>query len=121
MDEKLFNRLKILINKTYYTNKRYKIPATFAYLYHEKELSLDDLGKYVRKSDHFLKIDENHYFIHFAYTEQDHAFKACQNLLLYLDKHFNNTSSYIAVDTFDATKSPTVVFNRLQQILDRQF
>lgn len=118
MDERLFNRLRILVNKTYYTATRYKTPATFAYLYNDKELSLEELGKYVRISDHFIKIDRNHFFINFAYTKQDDAFKAAQNLLFALDKHFNNSNSCIAIDTFDTTKSPKVVFNRLVQILD---
>jgi len=117
MDQKLFNRLQILVNKTYYTSKRYKVPSTFAYLYHADPLTVEDLGKFVRISDHFIKMDENHYFINFAYTEQDDAFKASQNLLLYLDKHFNNSTSCIALDTFNTSNSAKIVFNRLERIL----
>lgn len=118
MDERLFNRLQILVNKTYYTATRYKTPATFAYLYHEGELNVQDLGRFVRISDHFIQMDENHYFINFAYTKQDNAFKASQNLLHALDKYFNNSSACIAIDTFNTSKSPTVVYSRLKQILD---
>lgn len=118
MENRLLNRVNILINRAYYTASRYNVPATFAYLYHEESLTPKELGKYVRKSDYFVKVDANHYFIHFAHTEQDNAFKASQNLLHYLDRHFNNTSSSIAIDTFNPAKSPKIVYNRLVQILD---
>lgn len=118
MEDKILNRLQILVNKTYYTATRYKTPATFAYMYHTEELSVEELGKYVRISDHFIKIDQNHYFINFAYTGQDNAFKASQNLLHALDKHFNTSTTCIAIDTFDMSKSAKVVYNRLVQILE---
>lgn len=117
MDEKIFNRLSIIINKAYYTHSRYKSPSTFALLYHENDITPAELGKYVRKTDHFLAVDKSHYFINFAFTEQDSAFKACQNLIFSLDKHFENQSSYIAIDTFDESKSARMVYNRLSQIL----
>ena len=117
MTPSILNRLNILIKKAYYTHERYKLPATFALMYHHKALEPIELGQYVRKSDLFIPIDENHYFINFASTEQSAAFKACQNLIFSLDKHFEDTDTIIAVDTFDASKSPNIVFNRLQQIL----
>jgi len=118
MNDRIFNRLTIEINKAYYTCTRYKILSTFAYLYHEKELTPAELGNFVRISDQFLQVDEHHYFINFSHTEQDGAFKASQNLLLYLDKHFNTTTSCIAIDTFNVSQSPKIVLNRLVQILD---
>lgn len=118
MDNKILNRLTIEINKAYYVYKRYKVLSTFAFIYSEKELTPTELGKFVRISDQFLQIDEHHYFINFVHTEQNAAFKASQNLLLYLDKHFNNTTSCIAIDTFDISNTPRMVMNRLKQILD---
>lgn len=118
MDDYIKNRLKIEINKAYYTKKRYSVPSTFAILYHEKELDVAQLGKFVRISDHLLKMDDHHYFLNFAFTEQDGAFKASQNLIMYLDKYFNDTTSCVAIDTFDITLSPTIVLNRLMQILN---
>jgi len=118
MEDYIKNRLKIEINKAYYIAKRYKSASTFAILYHEEILPVDILGKFVRISDHLLKIDEHHYFVNFTFTKQEDAFKAAQNLLLYLDRHFNNRSSCIALDTFDTTQSPTIVLNRLVQILN---
>ena len=117
MEDIIRKRLEIEINKAYYTSKRYHTVSTFAFLYHEKPLPVDILGSYVRISDHILKVDEHHYFINFTFTEQTGAFKAAQNLLLYLDKYFNNRTSCIALDTFDTTQSPRIVLNRLIQIL----
>ena len=117
MEDFIKNRLKIEINKAYYIAKRYKSLSTFAILYHKDILPVDILGKFVRISDHLLKIDDHHYFINFTFTHQEDAFKAAQNLLLYLDRHFNNRTSCIALDTFNITQSPTIVLNRLIQIL----
>ncbi len=117
MSDELFNRLRIEINKTYYTSSRYKVEFTFALLYHKKELSIDELGDLIRVSDIFFQIDDEHYFINFAFTEQDGAFKASQNLIVYLDKHFQDFTSCIAIDTFDKSKTPKMVLNRLKQIL----
>ncbi|MEA1982014.1 MAG: hypothetical protein U9N39_00605 [Campylobacterota bacterium] len=118
MNKNIFNRMKVSINKAYYTATRYDVDATFAYLYHEKELSIEELGKFVRISDQFMPIDKNHYFIHFAFTSHNDAFKASQNLIYHLDKHFNDASSSIAIDTFDTSKTSTIVYNRLVQILN---
>jgi hypothetical protein len=117
LEEYIRKRLEIEIKKSYYTAKRYKVVSTFAFLYHEEPLTVNILGSYVRISDHLLKIDDNHYFINFTFTEQVNAFKASQNLLFYLDKHFNNRTSCIALDTFDINQSPKIVLNRLMQIL----
>jgi len=117
MSEHIKNRLKIEIQKAYYSFQRYKVDTTFAILYHEKPIDVTELGKIVRISDHLLKIDEHHYFINFVHTNHNRAFKAAQNLLHALDLKFNDTTSCIAIDTFDTTQSPTIVLNRLQEIL----
>jgi hypothetical protein len=117
IDDFIKKRLKIEINKAYYIAKRYNAISTFAILYHPDTLLVEQLGNFVRISDHLLKIDEHHYFINFAFTDQKNAFKASQNLIFKLDKYYNNNLSCIALDTFDTTQSPTIVLNRLTQIL----
>ncbi|WP_294873069.1 hypothetical protein [Sulfuricurvum sp. RIFCSPLOWO2_12_FULL_43_24] len=64
-----------------------------------------------------IQLDENHYFIIFAFTTQDNAYKASQNIIHNLDNHFNAATTCIALDTFNPTKSPLSVINRLMQIL----
>jgi len=118
MNEKIKKRLEIEINKAYYSYKRYKVDATFALLYHEKELTVDKLGSFVRISDLLLKIDEHHYFINFVHTHHDSAFKASQNLIFALDNHFHDNTSAIAIDTFDSMQTPSLVIHRLYQILN---
>jgi hypothetical protein len=117
LDERLKNRLKIMIEKSYYVKERYNIESTFALLYHEKPLTPAELGKFIRKSDHFLEIDEHHHFINFMYISHTDAFKASQNLIFALDKYFQNNTTNIAVDTFESIKTPTMVYNRLNDIL----
>ncbi len=117
LEERVANRLRIMIEKSYYINERYKLNSTFTLLYHQKPLDVTTLGKFVRKSDHFLEIDENHYFINFIYISHEQAFKAAQNLIQALDTHFLNRTSAIAIDTFDPIKTPTAVYNRLHDIL----
>ena len=117
IDDKIFKRLEVEVKKTYYTFTRYLSPSTFAFLYFEGELSAEDLGGYLRISDKFLKIDDNHYFINFMFTEQHGAFKASQNLLLNIDKHFDNNIACLAIDTFDINKTPRIVIYRLMEIL----
>lgn len=117
MNENAFNRVSIEIKKTYYVHERYQYIATFALLYHEQPLDVTTLGSFLRISDHLVKIDAHHYFVNFAFTKQEDAFKASQNLLLYLDKHFNNHTSCIAIDTFETSKTATIVVNRLTEIL----
>jgi hypothetical protein len=117
LEERVANRLKIEINKSYYIYKRYNLESAFAILYHEKPIHVSELGKMVRISDHLLKIDENHYFINFLFTNHTDAFKAAQNLIFALDNHFNNTTSVIALDTFDVSQPIHLVLSRLQQIL----
>ena len=118
MDDKIKNRLQIEINKAYYSYKRYKADATFAILYHEKELCINKLGNLVRVSDLLLKIDNHHYFINFVHTNHNNAFKAAQNLLLALDNYFNDSNTAIAIDTFDTAQTPNLVITRLTQILN---
>ncbi len=117
MTDNIFNRIKIEVKRTYYTYERYKSESTFVLLYHEKELNPDQLAVYVRISDKFVKIDNNHYFINFAYTSQEDAFKASQNLLLYLDNYFNDRTSCIAIDIFKSSSTAQAVISRLMQIL----
>jgi len=117
LEERLKNRLRIIVEKSYYVKERYKIESTFALLYHKEPLTPAELGKCVRKSDHFLELDDNHHFINFMYISHQDAFKASQNLIQSLDKYFQNNTSTIAIDTFDSIKTPTMVYNRLDEIL----
>lgn len=112
------SRLEAEINRAYYANGRYDIVATFVMVYHDKDLSLEKLGKLVRATDRFIHIDNNHYFIIYHYTAQDNAYKASQNLLLKLDDYFQNSNTVIAVDNFNKSKSPLIVINRLKQIIE---
>lgn len=117
MDKNIQNRLNVLVKKTYYIYQRFKVDATFALLYHEKPLGLVELSKFIRMSDQVIQIDENHYFILFAFTSQENAYKASQNIIHNLDMYFNNSSSCIVLDVFDITKSAQNVLNRLKQIM----
>ncbi len=117
MNDSILNRMRVQIKKIYYTYERYKTAATFAMLYHEKEISVIELSKFVRISDHLLKIDDHHYFITFSHTPHNEAFKASQNLILCLDNFFQNRTSCIAIDTFGTNNSQAIVHNRLMQIL----
>ena len=117
MDKNIQNRLNVLVKKTYYIYQRFKVDATFALLYHEKPLGLVELSKFIRMSDQVIQIDENQYFILFAFTSQENAYKASQNIIHNLDKYFNDTTSYIVLDSFDITKSAQNVLNRLKQIM----
>lgn len=111
------NRVNVLIKKAYYTSERFQVNATFALLYHEQPLSVVELAQHVRISDQLIQLDDNHYFIIFAFTKQDNAYKASQNIVYQLDEHFNNSNSCIALDTFDSSKPPQSVLNRLISIL----
>lgn len=111
------NRVDVLIKKTYYVYERFEVNATFAMLYTEQPIEVVKLSEYVRISDQLIKLDENHYFIIFAFTEHKNAYKASQNVIHKLDMHFNNSSSCIALDTFDTNKSSRSVLSRLMQIL----
>ncbi|WP_373035600.1 hypothetical protein [Sulfurimonas sp.] len=117
MTDNIFNRIKVQIKRTYYVYERYDTLATFALIYHEKKLSPEQLAGFLRVSDQFIMLDDNHYFINFTYTSQKDAFKASQNLLLYLDHFFNDSKTYIALDSFNTNYSPQVVLSRLRQIL----
>ena len=111
-------RINAEINRAYYTYERYQTDATFALIYHEKELTLEELGSYVRKSDRFVKMDTNHFFMLFHFTNAQAASKASQNLLLRLDNHFHNTTTCIAIDAFNTANPTKVVLNRLKQIIN---
>lgn len=117
MDENILNRVNVLVKKTYYTYDRFEVDATFALLYHETPLSVVELSQYVRLSDHLIQIDEHHYFIIFAFTSEENAYKASQNIIHKLDGFFNNHSSSVALDALNATMSPQLVLNRLKQIM----
>lgn len=118
MQTESFTQIQLLIKKAYYRFMRHHYDSTFAYLYFEGDLTLIDLAKYLRVSDNFIKIDKNHFFIDFSHTKPEEAFKAAQNLFVYLDKHLNNTSARIAIDAFDTSNSAQVVLSRLEQIMD---
>lgn len=117
MDENILNRLNVLIKKTYYTNDRFEVDATFALLYHKTPLSVVELSKFVRLSDQLIRLDDNHYFIIFAFTSEENAYKASQNIIHKLDSHLNDHSACIAMDFLDSNKSPQYVLNRLKQIM----
>lgn len=111
------NRVNVLVKKAYYTSQRFQVNATFALLYHEQPLSVIELAQYVRVSDQLIQLNENHYFIIFAFTKEDNAYKASQNIMYQLDEYFKNNTSCISLDTFDSAKSPQSVLNRLSMIL----
>lgn len=117
MSSDISNRVSVLVKKTYYTHERFDVKATFALIYHELPLDLMDLSKHVRFSDHLIQLDEYHYFVIFTFTSEANAYKAAQNILLNLDHHFNNRTTYIVLDSFDMSRSPQSVVNRLKQIL----
>ncbi len=112
------HKIHFQIKKIEQIYKRYKVASTFAMLYHEKELSLKVLSELVRFSDKLIKFDDHHYFIVFTYTQEHDAYRGAANLLYNLDKYFENTTTYIAVDTLDANNSPKIVLSRLTQILE---
>jgi len=113
------NRLDIHINKAYAVYKRYGVDATFALLYHAKPLSVEELSHHVRTTDQLISLDDTHYFIIFTFTDEEQAYKACQNILHFLDNLFNETSTCIAIDEFDSSHSCDIVMRRLHQILDQ--
>jgi len=118
MTDKVFNRFEIEIKKAYYAYERYKSVSSFVLLHHERALSVEELSMFLRVSDKILEIDQNIYFINFTFTSGEHTFKASQNLLLELDKHFNCRDSYIAMEAIDIANSPRMVINKLMQILE---
>ncbi len=113
----ILNRINVHIKKTYYTYERFQVNATFALLYHEKPLTVVELSEHVRISDQLIQLDENHYFIIFAFTSYENAYKASQNLIHKLDHYFNDNTTCIAIDSFDNRKTPENVLNRLKQIM----
>lgn len=117
MSPDILKRINVLVRKTYYTYERFQVNATFALLYHDGPLSVVDLSECVRISDQLIQLDENHYFIIFAFTSHENAYKASQNIIHKLDKYFNNHTTCIALDTFDTSKTDKNVLNRLQQIM----
>lgn len=117
MDENILNRVNLHIKKSYYTYDRFEVDATFALLYHDEPLTVLELSQYLRLSDHLIQLDEHHFFVIFAFTSEENAYKASQNILHKLDGHFNNHSSSVALDSLDVTMSPKLVLNRLKQIM----
>ncbi len=112
------SRLEAEINRAYYANKKYDVIATFVMVHHDKDLCIEKMGSFVRVTDKFIHIDDNHYFIIFHYIAHNNAYKASQNLILKLDNYFKDSNASIAVDNFDILRSPTVVINRLKQIIN---
>lgn len=113
----ILDRVNVLVKKTYYTFDRFNVDATFALLYHETPLNVVELSQFIRITDQIIPLDDNHYFIIFAFTSQENAYKASQNILYNLDQLLNNQTSCIALDTFDTKKSSKAVLTRLHQIL----
>ena len=110
-------RLEIEIKKTYYSYERYKVVSTFVLLHHEKELSVAQLGDFLRISDKFVKVDDTRYFIILSFTLEENASKASQNLLQKLDAFFNDRSSFIAINTINLSNSPNMLINKLTQTM----
>jgi hypothetical protein len=118
MTDKVFNRFEVEIKKYYYAFRRYKSVSSFILLHYEKSLSVVELSAFLRLSDKILEIDENIYFITFTFTSGAHTFKAAENLLLELDRHFNSRDSYIAMEEINLSNTPKMVINKLMQILE---
>ncbi|MBU0631400.1 hypothetical protein KKA17_02030 [bacterium] len=114
---KIFKRLEIEITRVNYAYERYKLESTFTLIHHEKPLSPQDLGNFIRITDKFVQVDEHTYFLIFVFTPEETAFKASQNLLFNLDKFFNSTDTHIAISSFDTSKTPSMLINKLTQIL----
>jgi len=110
-------RFDVLIKKNYYNYERYGVDAIFALLYHVRPLDVEDLGAFLRLSDHLHRLDDNHYVIVFTFTDNGGAHKASQNLLYRLDNHFLDNESRIALDSFDTAFNAGMVLNRLRQIM----
>jgi hypothetical protein len=91
--------------------------STFVLIYHEKDLSVGQLGKFVRITDRFIPIDDNYYFMIYHYTSQADSYKAAQKLLFKLDDYFQDTTTCIAIDEFDTSNLSAVVLSRLKQII----
>ncbi len=117
MTDKVFNRLEVEIKKTYYVSERYKITSSFILIHHEKKLTIKELSMFLRGSDKILEIDENTFFVIFTFTSEEQTFKASENILLELDRHFNSRDSYISMEALDTSNSPRMVINKLLQIL----
>jgi len=118
MTDKVFKRFEIEIKKAYYIYERYKSISSFILLHHSHPLSVVELSALLRISDKILEIDEDTYFINFTHTPNQSTFKASQNLLLELDRHFNSRDSYIAIEELDIANTPRMVINKLMQILE---
>lgn len=112
------DRFDHLVKKTYYIHERYHVDATYVMLYHEHPLDVETLGDMIRRSDEILEIDAHRYFVVFTFTTQEQANRASLNLLQKLDRHFNDRSACIAIDSFDVAKTTHIVFSRLTQILE---
>ena len=117
MDNAILKRFNIEVKRAYYIATRYKAISTFALLHFEKKLSLEELSTFLRASDKFLLLDKNTYFIHFTFTSEKGAFKASENLILSLDNYFNNQKNYIALKEIDINITPTMLLNKLTEIL----
>jgi hypothetical protein len=117
LDEELKIRLNAEIGRAHYTYERYKAEATFALVYHEKDIGLEQLGSLVRVSDRLVRVNENLHFVIYNFTTQDDAYKASRHLLSSLDKHFHSATSCIAIDSPPKTDSTHMVMNKLHQII----
>jgi len=117
MENSVSHRLEIELKKVFYSFEKYNALSTFALIHHEAPIDPETLSKYLRVSDIFLALDEHTYFINFAFTSHEDAFKAAQNILYGLDNYFNDTSTYIAIKELDPSNTPKMLVNKLLQIL----
>lgn len=118
LDEEIKTRLNAEVVRAHYTYERYNAVFTFALLYHEKELTLEELGGMIRISDRIVCVSKNLHFITYNFTTPDDAYQASRNLIAKLDKHFNNTTSCIAIYASSKTDTTHMVMNKLLQILE---
>jgi hypothetical protein len=117
LDDDLRTRLNAEIVRAHYTYERYNVVSTFALVYHEKEISLEEIGGMIRISDRLVTVSENIHFIIYNFTTPDDAYQASRNLIAKLDKHFDNHTSCVAIDRPSKTDSTHMVMNKLHQIL----
>jgi len=117
IDEKTKTRLESEISKVYDACDRYGSDVSSAIVYHEKDIDLTLIGSFLRKNDKIIKLDENHHFVMFFFTTESEAYDAAKHLLFNLDRHFNNKTSCIAIDSACKNNSVNILINKLLQIL----
>jgi hypothetical protein len=117
LDAQTRTRLESEVGRVHDACKRYGSNTSSAIVYHDKEIELALLGSFLRKNDKIIKLDANHHFVMFCQTSEEEAYDAAKNLLAKLDRHFQNTSSCIAIDSACKNDSINMMINKLLQIL----